>query len=228
MTCYIPVGGDLDLTKRAVDSLLIQDIAPSDLEIMLINNTEKAIEGFEDYPNVSIMDMPVRLLHGQSINFMVRHAASQGMGGCLSLHNDAMLHKGALLEMFNKYEEVKDTKWGYIVLGHGNGDACVIWNPKFFIEEHVWHQPAFLPFYYLDNLLYRTMELRGYVCHRTEHSLLTHEGSHSIKNDPVQRRMNELAFGLQGQIYASVWGGLPGQEQSNDPTANGIYPFIKE
>lgn len=224
-TCYIPCGGDLHLTHRAVASLadeLANDYPYA--SIVVINNTEGPIEvpGADD-----IVDMPVRLLHGQSINYMIRDAAARREPFCMSLHNDAKLYPGAVKELLDKWAEIQytNTRWGAITLGHNNGDAFVLWNPRFFIDENVWHLPFLHPFYYLDNTMYRMMELRGYEIIHTENDLILHEGSHTIRNDPVWRRINDICFKHHGSIYAELWGGYPGSETINDPTARGIYPL---
>lgn len=221
-TCYIPCGGDLYLTQRAVESLLPQLAEYPGTRAVILNNTEAPIDP-ADFPGAVIEPMPVRLLHGQSINWMVRDAYKNQEPFCMSLHNDAKLYPGAVKELLDKWQEIQytNTRWGAITLGHNNGDAFVLWNPEFFHKENVWHDPVLLPFYYLDNHMYRIMELRGYPIIRTEHDLLLHEGSHSIKNDPILRRKNDIVFKYHGMIYNEIWGGYPGSETSNDPYASG-------
>jgi hypothetical protein len=222
MECYIPVGGDLYLTHRAVDSL-IRD-AP-DLNIVLVNNTEQDIRSQFASPRFSVVDMPVRLLHGQSINWMVRDTAKRGSPFCMSLHNDAYVNPGAISDIVSRYEEVKDTPWSAIFSGSKTGDALVLWNPTFFYKEKVWHLPGLLPFYYLDNLMYRMMSLRNWHLYNSGEGFVVHEGSHTIKNNAVQSRINDICFKYHGMIYNEIWGGPPGKETSKDITANGVYPI---
>ena len=222
-TCYIPCAGDPPLTQRAVDSLLKELEDYPDASIVILNNMEKPL--FIDYPpsRLAIVDMPVRLLHGQSINLIIREACNTEQPFAMSLHNDAMLYPGAVKELLAEWERVQaiDPKWGTIMLGHNNGDAFVLWNPAYNYAENVWHDPFLLPMYYMDNHYYRIQELRGWHRYSTEHDLLLHEGSHSIKNDPIMRRKNDIVFRHHGAIYKDIWGGLPGSETSNDPYANG-------
>jgi len=220
VTCYIPCGGDLQLTERAIKSFW-DEIGRTEHEakLVVINNTETPIGEMR----ADVINMPVRLLHGQSINWMIRQTRRAKDAFCMSLHNDAMLYPGALQEILDKWDEVQynDPRWGTITLGHNNGDAFVLWNPEFFFTENVWHNPVLLPFYFLDNHLYRLMELRGWTIYHTENDLVLHEGSHTIKNDPVARRVNDIVFPHHGAIYKDIWGGMPGEETSRDPYARG-------
>lgn len=229
-SCFIPCGGDLTLTCRAITSLVKELETFPNSRIVVVNNTERSIGG--DLPaikNLEIVDMPVKLLHGQTINWMVREAKRRQEPFCMSLHNDAMLYPGALQELLDKWGEIRytDNRWATIHLGNQNGDAFVLWNPEFFFTEGVWHLPFLHPFYYLDNTMYRMMCLRGWSIYGTEHDLILHEGSHTIKFDPVWKRINEICFTHHGAIYVELWGGYPGNETIADPTAKGIYPLPK-
>lgn len=231
--CYIPVSRDIDLTKRAVASVVpqLQKYTDRIYPVVILDNTEGGLSDddeieFEEM-GAAVERMKVGLLHGQSINWMVRDAKEMASPFCMSLHNDAELHDGAVDEIMNKYEKVKDTAWSSIFLGQNNGDAFVLWNPEFFYTEKVWHLPFLHPFYYLDNTMYRMMELRNWTNHRTDNDLITHEGSHTIKKDPVWQRINNVCFKYHGMIYNEIWGGYPGSEKSVDVTLTGIYPLHK-
>jgi len=228
MICYIPVGGDLDLTEDAVRSI-IQEYENNNIpgEIILINNTNTVLELNQisnSYERITIMNPPVPLLHGQSINWMIKDTYTKGNPFCMSLHNDAKLQPGALKEMLEYYETIKATQWGAITLGRNNGDAFVFWNPLFNYTENVWHNPFLFPMYYMDNHYYRIMTLRGWKIYNTEHDLIYHSGSHMIKNDPVWRNINNIVFKYHGLIYKEIWGGYPGYETSCDLYAHGTLP----
>lgn len=231
--CYIPVSRDVDLTKRAVASVVPQLRKHTDrtYPVLIIDNTEGEItlEDAREFEKMgaAIETMKVGLLHGQSINWMVRDAKEINAPFCMSLHNDAVLHDGAVDEIIAKYEEIKDTPWSSIFLGSHNGDAFVLWNPEFFYKEKIWHLPFLHPFYYLDNTMYRMMQLRNWKNCSTEHDLITHEGSHTIKKDPVWQRINNVCFKYHGMIYNEIWNGYPGHEKSADLTLTGIYPLPK-
>lgn len=229
-TCFIPCGGDTSLTCRALVSLFDELKDYPNGRIAIVNNTERDLTN-ELPPSdiMEIVDMPVKLLHGQTINWMVKEAKRRNEPFCMSLHNDAMLHAGALKELLDKWEEIRyiDDKWATIHLGSRNGDAFVVWNPEFFFRENVWHLPFLHPFYYLDNTMYRMMVLRNWHIYGTEHDRILHEGSHTIKFDPVWKRINDICFPHHGAIYAELWGGYPGNETIADPTARGIYPLPK-
>ena len=218
-------------SKRAVASVVPQLRKHSirTYPVMILDNSEGLItdddaKELEDLGAV-IQRMRVGLLHGQSINWMVRDAHDMNSPFCMSLHNDAWLHEGAVDEILRKYEEMKETTWSSIFLGKHNGDAFVLWNPHFVYHENVWHLPFLHPFYYLDNTMYRMMQLRGWTNMSTDNDLITHEGSHTIKHDPVWRRINNVCFKYHGNIYNEIWGGYPGNEKISDPTLTGIYPL---
>lgn len=225
MKCYIAVGGDIPMTQDAVASLQ-QEFKHENIhgEIILINNTENSIKEYFSDTNITILDMPVALLHGQSINLMLKLTIHNNDPFCMALHNDAELKEGALYEILDYYEQIKDTKWGAICLGHNNGDAFVLWNPLFNTTENVWHNPFLFPMYYMDNHYYRIMQLRGWNIHHTDNDLIIHSGSHMIKNNIVWRRTNDIVFKYHGLIYKEIWGGYPGGETVVDPTARGLCP----
>jgi hypothetical protein len=70
------------------------------------------------------------------------------------------------------------------------------------------------------------MHLRGWSVEISDSPTATviHKSSHYLKEDPIFRRKNDIAFNIQGMIYSAIWGGLPGNERSGDPYANGTLP----
>lgn len=228
---YIPYACNIDALNRAIDSVVYQMDHYSSWEgkkVVVINDSEQSIDTLIHHPDkVEIYESPYRIKmnHAYQCNWMVRDALYTGQDFCMSLHADAELLPGAMDDMLEKITEIWETKWGIVFAGHG-GHIFSVSNPKFFIEENVWFDPFLFPFYYMDNHIFRIMNLRGWQTPTTnsDKQLVLHKSSHYLKEDPIFRRKNEIAFPAHGMIYAAIWGGLPGNERSNDKYANGTIP----
>lgn len=147
----------------------------------------------------------------------------------MATHADSELLPGAMENMLQNYERIKDTKWGILFGSHG-GHIFSLTNIAFHVNENFWYDVNLLPFYYMDNLAYRVMQLRGYSTPTCESptQLVNHVSSHYIRGNPVYKKRNDITFPGYGQIYINTWGGLPGQEKVSDPTVYGMYPLNPE
>lgn len=215
---YVPCAANPDILRNAIASIIDQVDA-----ITVINNTREFIEGLDD-PKISVLEPPDMLLYGQSLNYAVRQTYRDGEKACLWAHNDILVKPGAVDALYEKYEELKDTKWGVIWT---NYDSLCLFNPVFFVEEGLWDDVYLLPTYFGDNLRAHLMKLRGYSMNYAEKafSLVNHLGSQTIVQNHPFRRKNDIVFSHHGNIYSALCGGPPGQERNTDPTLGGIYPL---
>ena len=216
-TIYIPCRANPEVLQNAVNDLTGQVD-----QIVVFNNTNGELN--IACPNLVMVEPPDPLLYGQSLNAAVKMARKAGSPYCLWAHSDIRVKPGAIDALMQKYEELKDTKWGVIWT---NYDSLCLFNPVFFIDEGVWDDVVCFPTYYGDNHRAQLMKLRGYSMTFAEQAgaLVEHLGSHTIRMNPEFNSRNNIVFGHHGAIYRSIWGGAPGQETSQDPTARGLYPL---
>ncbi len=222
---YIPFGGNLDLLAKSVASISdrIRAFTPDERPIVVINNTLIPLgDDFQNRHRVEEVIPPVALMHAQEANWIIKMSREAGEDFALLLHTDAQLKDGAFEDIFQTLEEIQGTRWVQ-VLAYGSGVFSAI-NWRFFQEEQVDFDAFLFPFYYMDNHMYRIIEARGWRNHitrRAHENLVEHVSSHHLKEDAIFRRKNDLAFPLHGELYAKIWGGLPGLETNLDPTAAG-------
>lgn len=222
---YIPFGGNIDLLEKCVRSIAIRirPFTECPSPIVIINNTLRPLaESFPHKDMILELIPPVELVHAQEANWTIRESKKNGEDFALTLHTDAQLKDGALEDIFQTLYEIQGTRWVQ-VLAYGSGVFSAI-NWRFFEEEGVDFDPFLFPFYYMDNHMYRIIEARGWRNHitrRAHENLVEHVSSHVLKEDSVFRRKNDLAFPLHGELYAKIWGGLPGKETNLDPSAAG-------
>lgn len=228
---YVSFARNMELLNACIDSVIPQINEFSSWQgkkMVILNDSGEDISALIHHPeDVEIYEPPYRIKMSPAYmgDWVVRDAWQTGQPFAMTLHTDASLLPGAMADILEKYEEVKDKKWGMIFGGAG-WEVFAMYNWRFFVEENVWHDPYLFPFYYQDNHLYRIMMLRGWS-HEYSHSpvpTINHKSSHYLKEDPVFRRKNDIAFPIHGMIYAAIWGGLPGAERSTDPYANGTLP----
>jgi hypothetical protein len=220
--CYIPCRMDEQLLWNAIETLVNQVDG-----IKIIDNTNEGlqlkIEGM-NYNKIKVINPLAPQSYEQSLYIAIKDSIKEGNTDfCLWAHNDILVQDKAINLLFEKYEEIKDTKWGVLWT---NYDSLCLFNPKFFINENLWPEgDSLFRGYYGDNNRYRLMELRGYQKYTADQAgvLVNHLGSKTIHNNPRRMRINGITFGLDGQMYSSIWGGLPGHEIINDPTANGFF-----
>ncbi len=224
---YIPYACNIKALNTSINSAIPQMKKHSTWEgkkIVVLNDTPEPIDHLiENIDEVEIFEFPyrIKMTHAQQGNWMIRDAIHKKQPFCLTIHSDAEMLDGAVQEMLERLETIYDTKWGVQFNGAG---WCVFaaYNLKFFIEEDIWFDPFLFPFYYMDNHMLRLMSLWGWdVIMSSDKKTILHKSSHYLKEDPVFRRKNDIAFGYHGGIYSAIWGGLPGQEKSNDKYANG-------
>jgi hypothetical protein len=226
---YIPFGGNVDLLNKAITSIIPQIKEHSSYKgakIVVINNSGESIN--QSIPQeVEIWELPFELTHAQEANWVLKDAIQGQQSFCLMTHTDVILLPGAMDKLFIEYEKIKNTKWYVVGVG---APAFLAYNLNFFIEEDVWHDPFLFPFYFMDDHMERIAVLRGwesYLPHTHDPSILTHVISHTIKENAIFKKKNDIAFLYHEAIYCEIWGGLPGEETVMDIYANGILP-IKE
>jgi hypothetical protein len=232
---YVAFARNVELLNRCIDSVVPQIREHSTWQgkkIVIINDSGEDIAGQYHHPEeVEIYEKLYRVKLSPAViaDWYVKDAYYTGQPFAMTLHTDAALLPGAMQDILEKYDEVENTKWGMIFGGAG-WEVYALYNPKFFVEENVWHAPHLFPFYYQDNHLYRIMALRGWQKYQSHSQVPTiiHKSSHYLKEDPIFRRKNDIAFPAHGAIYAAIWGGLPGYEKSNDKYASGTLPRKQE
>ena len=222
--CYIPLRTGEDLLFNAVKSLYDQVDA-----FMVINSTEKDLfplfEEMDKGRKVNFINPTDPLCFEQAINVAIKHAYWLHQAPYIIwAHNDIVVSPGAIDALLETYEQVKDTKWGVI---YGQYDVLCMFNPKFFIEENIWGDPALFPNYFGDNHRYRLMDLRGYARINAPNvaDKVTHIGSQTIRNSAYHGRINALTFDLESQLYVRIWGGIAPNETNADSTCGGLYPL---
>lgn len=228
---YISFARNMELLNKCIASIVPQINEHSTWQgkkIVVINDSQTDITGQYVFPEeVEVFEFPYRIKVSPAVmgDYVVKDAHFTGQPFAMTLHTDAELLPGAMEDLLKKYDEVADQKWGMIFGGAG-WQVFALYNPRFFFEEDIWHDPYLFPFYYQDNHLYRLMMLRGWQQYASDSPVPTiiHKSSHYLKEDPIFRRKNDIAFPAHGAIYAAIWGGLPGYERSNDKYANGTIP----
>jgi hypothetical protein len=227
---YIPFGGNPELLNKAIASIIPQINEFSSYEgkkIVVINNTCKPIIPLLEHPEaVDVWELPFEISHAEENNWMIKDVLATGQPFVLSTHTDSELLPGAMQALIAGYEQRKGTKW--YAMGIGSA-IFVAFNPQFFVEENVWFDTFLFPFYYMDNHMGRIAMLRGWgdslvTLEAYEGALIKHVSSHYLKEDPIFRRKNDIAFRHHGAIYSDIWGGLPGHETVTDPYASGTLP----
>jgi hypothetical protein len=235
---YIPFGGDMPFLNKAINSIIPQIEEHSSYEgkkIVVINNTMEDISTqIEHADKVDIWGLPFELTHAQEANWAIKDTLKTNQPFCLFTHTDAELLPGAIEAVIDAYEKVKDTKWYAVGVGSA---VLVIHNPLFYMTENVWYDPFLFPMYYMDNHIGRIANLRGWSDWLYPHTppmphtgytgeplYIKHVGSHHLKNNPIFKAKNDVAFDNDGQTYIDIWGGLPGSETSFDPYAKNTLP----
>ena len=222
---YIPIRANPEILANAVKSLYNQVDG-----FVIINNTgADLMTYFKDIDidkKMSYINSPDPLCFEQSINVAVKWAylVDRSHDYVLWAHSDIIAQPGAVDKLFESYEKIKNPKWGIL---YGCYDVFCLFNPNFFILENIWGDPWLFPNYFGDNHRYRMMDLRGYAKLNAEgmEGLVEHIGSQTIRQNAYFNIINGLTFELQRQLYIKIWGGGPGAETINDPTAGGLYPL---
>jgi hypothetical protein len=159
----------------------------------------------------------------QSINIAVRDCVVKGEPYCLWGHFDIIAQPGAVQALIDKYEEVKNTRWGVI---YGYYDTFCLFNPVAFEEDNLYGNVNLWSNYFGDTFRYRRMDLLGWqrVVADKCTPLINHLGSQTIRQSSFYGKMNELTFGMYADLYNRLCGGPPGAETNTDTTFGGLYP----
>lgn len=216
ITIHIPCKSNTELLLKAIQDLYFQVD-----KFYIINNTDNEQLILSDPENkVEVITPIASLCYEQSLYASVKHSIKINSEYCLWAHTDIEVKPGAIQLLLEKYEEVKNSKWGVI---YGQYDALCLFNPQYFINEH--DKGDIFTSYFGDNNRYRRMNLLGYNIYNADkvNPLVNHIGSHNIKFNSKERSKNDLLFGLTGQLYQSIWGGMPGCETVTDPNPRGLY-----
>lgn len=199
------------LLFKAIDSLVNQVD-----ELIIVNSGKEDLT--TDYSNVKFLRPTTRLLGFQVINYTVEESIREGRDYAFCMHNDIVASEDSVKRLFDKFNEVKDEKWGKIF---GCYDTFCLLNPKFFRDEDIWFDPLLFPCYFGDNHLYRIMNLLGYKEYSVDCDV-SHYGSNTIKLNPIHGRQNSITFRHYDEIYAEIWGGRAGQEKVVDVYSTGL------
>ena len=226
-TLYIPTRTNPEVLEATVRSLYDQVDA-----FMIINNLGMDLaEYFKDKDTehkMSFINPPDPMGCEQSINVAVKYSyyVEKNPDYVMWAHHDIIAQPGAVTKLFEGYEKVKNTRWGVL---YGCYDTFCLFNPLFFINENIWGDSWLFPNYFGDNHRYRMMDMRGYSRSDAEGmgELVRHVGSQTIRNSRYFNLINSITFELQRQVYIKIWGGGPGSETINDPTAGGLYPMVE-
>jgi len=215
---YIGYTQDEGLLSKVIDSFINQVD-----KIIIINNSLIPIS----YKNEKVVDyIPSDTLScEQSISYATRCEHTRGSPYVLWCHNDLISISQNIVErLIDKYEEIKDTKWG-VIFGHY--DHICLFNPEFNYKENIFSWNIMFPSYFGDNQRYRLMDLRGYIKYNLQFtdSEVNHIGSQTIRNNAIWGLLNGWTFPMYAELYNKLWSGSPGQETNNDPTCHNIYPL---
>jgi len=219
---YIHFSGNAFLLNKCVTSLLpkVRQFSTAENPIVILNNTNLNLS---DWIMVSDgwvdLKPPTPLIWATAHNWLLSLAKQNGDPFAFSCHTDVEIMDGALEEIFAVYERVKDTKW-YCIFAN---ECLGMQNLDFFYDENVWYDAFLFPMYYSDNHIARIAYLRGYKEEMYFSPLVLHNKSHTIRDDRIMQLRNNLGFPKAGEIYKTIWGGMPGQETNNDPFANGLF-----
>lgn len=137
--CYIPLRTGEDLLRNTIDGLYNQVDA-----FMVINSTERDLfpyfEGHDPEHKVNFINPTDPLCFEQAINVAIKTAYWLYKSPYIIwAHNDLVVYPGAIDALMETYEQYKDTKWGVI---YGNYDVLCMFNPRFFVDENIWGDPA--------------------------------------------------------------------------------------
>ena len=231
----IPFTGEYNLLKWAIESSIghVEMFIDKDKRttplILVVNNSgvkfdwDKLDIGM-NAAFVSVEDLIEPMLISQTLNWAIKRAKLYKQDFMIWMHDDAALKTNALKIMFDKYEEIKGTKWGSLFLAK-DGDVCSIYNIDFNYTENVWYEPMMFPVYFMDCHYFKIQRLRGWSMEYAnwDHpvDLVIHGGSHTLKHDPIFRRKNDLMQESLHLLFKAIWGGPPGEETLLDPHANG-------
>lgn len=226
--CVIPYTGNAERLRTVVNSVL-EEIGKYSMvmvgQVVVINNSEKPGNLFFGTPEVKWVETVDPLLLPQVLNRAIKFAEMEGDDFMFWMHDDAELRPNALKIMLEKWQQVKGTKWAAI-FGCGAGDVCSFYNPAYNFETGIWYDPLLFPMYFMDCHYFRVVEANGW---KLEHAhddgyypLVTHYGSHTIKENYHARVMNDFMQKYWSRAYEDIWGGRPGQETITDPYANGF------
>lgn len=213
-----------DLLNRALDSLLPQlmEYSSEPYKIWIVQKSDKADL---DYNKINIkrsfcayhVDMDI--LYPQVLNSAIRTAIEENEEFMFQFHDDAQAMPDLIKGMIEKYEEIKDTKWSAIF--GGAGDHCSFYNHKYNINYNRFYDAFLFPHYFMDNHYFRIATLCGWPIVDVVPKRTIHEGSYSL-NVGNFRIKNGAAFPHSAALYASIWGGPPGNETIDDPNGRGV------
>jgi hypothetical protein len=217
---YIPFSGNVHLLDRCISSILpfVREYSTYDDPIIILNNTKVPLQGKLEADGWSELIPPVPMVWATAYNWLLRVALANQEPFAFATHTDVEISQGAMEEVFDNYERVKDTKW-YCIFAN---ECLGMHNLAFFEDEQVWYDDFLFPMYYSDNHLARIAYLRGYreVMYYSE--AVHHTKSHTIREDNVMRLRNAVGFPHATEVYKQIWGGVPGSETVADPYACGL------
>lgn len=219
--CYINFSGNARLLSACLESIMPQIKKHSSYEfpVIVLNNTNvKLKDWLPDIQGWLEMKPPVPIVWAEAQNWIIKMAYEGNEPFAMSIHTDVTLKDGAIDELLRKYDEYKTSRWHIIC-----ANECVsLQNPIFFYSENIRYDAFLFPMYYSDNHIARLASLRGWREYMYATELVNHRRSHTIAENRVMGRKNDLAFGHHGSIYQQIWGGLPGRETNFDPNASGL------
>lgn len=217
---YVHFSGNASLLNKCLKTLIPQAKQFSTYEnpVIILNNTKENLNNWiYDKEGWIELKPPTPLIWATAHNWLLTLAHDNNESFAFSCHTDVELLDGAIQEILDKYETIKDTKW-YCIFAN---ECLGMQNIKFFYDENVWYDAFLFPMYYSDNHIARIAFIRGWKEEMYYSPRVIHNKSHTIREDSVMARRNSLGFDTAGAIYARIWGGLPGHETSNDKYASG-------
>jgi GT2 family glycosyltransferase len=213
-----PTLRKFDLCIQMIDSALAGTKQP-DVIYVLDNSAGK----FLDYVHEHMLILPdqVRVIvaeHNEGCepgwNILMRIAMQQFEDiHTLIVNDDIQFYPDTIEKLYDaRYQ-------GLIVCAGGleapNAFSCFLTDPRVLFGTVGPFQENFYPAYYGDNDMHYRMKLMGYDLYRAEGCNARHgEGSATLNTfTPEERRIHDVQFQRNTDMYVRMWGGLPGKER---------------
>jgi hypothetical protein len=197
----IPVVADLDLLRRAVDS--VESLWP---HTVVVDNTDSGLD-HKAWP-VELVRPCVPLTFSQSMNLLQSLARERSCEALLFLHSDAAVPPGtaeAMLDVLRR-AVLEQRRWGIAFTYY---DAFAAFSVA--MADDIGRWDTTLPHYFADEDYYRRVRLAGWEVIETGLPVI-HDPSSTIRSDEGRWRHNQVTYPLYERYYVAKWGGLPGHE----------------
>lgn len=229
--CSMPFSGDYSKLSWAIESCYseVSKYSLFEVPIQVFNNSKKEFDWKRIDPKLhgyfQLIDPYEPYMLPQVLNYGIKQASKLNFDFMMWMHDDSAMKANGMKLLIDKYEEIKDRKWGCIYLAK-DGDVCSLYNHHFNVNENVFYEPLLFPLYFMDCHYTKIMRLRGYPIEYAnwddKMDFIVHDGSNTIKSNERTRAINDIQQEFWRGLYVKIWGGNPGEETSSDITAKGL------